>query len=318
MLVLEKDFLSLEEVSLYFNKNGFDLDLTMEIDYWKICEIVGDLVKENKLRVVIYYDGQARLISLEKLSHGNNPGDEVKTANIQGYFQSKSLIKSFGNSAGISQNFSYEAFKIFEFPSIYEFDQTAFTYFLLDNEKVHSRDLRFVKADLDMFFSNQPHEVEKELQARLDLVISLSQDQQDEITSLTTQLNNALDIIEKNNEVDRLSDDVVVTDKELQIYDWQKMNQYTYPPELHLAMMIWEKSYILNEIENRHITDHSQRFDIIAGKIGLNKVAHGEALIGRLRKITNPQINKQKSDIKKLKSIKVLNIKDLGNNNPQG
>lgn len=102
------------------------------------------------------------------------------------------------------------------------------------------------------------------------------------------------------------------------LYDWQAMNQYTYPPELHLAMMIWEKIYILNEIGNQHITDHSQRFNIIARKVGLDKAIHGEALINRLGKITNPQSNKPKNDVKNLKVIKELNIKDLDNSNPQG
>lgn len=106
------------------------------------------------------------------------------------------------------------------------------------------------------------------------------------------------------------------TDKYL--YNWQGMNQYTYPPELHLAMIIWRKIYVLNEIENRHITDHSQRFNIIAEKIGLDKGIHGTALISRLGKITNPQINKQKGDIENLKVIKELNIKDLDDSNPQG
>lgn len=105
------------------------------------------------------------------------------------------------------------------------------------------------------------------------------------------------------------------TDKHL--YDWQAMNQYNYPPELHLAILIWEKSYILNEISNLYITDHSQRFNIIAEKIGLDKAIHGGALISRLSKITNPQINKQKGDIENLKIIKELNIKDLDNSNPQ-
>lgn len=102
------------------------------------------------------------------------------------------------------------------------------------------------------------------------------------------------------------------------LYDWQAMNQYNYPPKLHLAMIIWEKIYILNEIGNQHITDHSQRFNIIARKVGLDKAIHGEALINRLGKITNPQSNKPKNDVKNLKVIKELNIKDLDNSNPQG
>ena len=120
-------------------------------------------------------------------------------------------------------------------------------------------------------------------------------------------------IIQQEEDINRLSDELSKQANELtdeHLYDWQAMNQYTYPPELHLAITIWKKSYILNEIDNRHITDHSQRFDIIAKKIGLDKTIHGGALISRLSKITNPQINKQKGDIENLKAIKGLNIKD--------
>lgn len=122
------------------------------------------------------------------------------------------------------------------------------------------------------------------------------------------------DIKKLNNQLKEQADKP--TDKHL--YDWQAMNEYTYPPELHLAMMIWEKAYILNEIDNQHMTDHSQRFDIIARKVGLDKAIHGGALVSRLSKITNPQINKPKNDVKNLKVIKELYIKDLDNDNPQG
>lgn len=317
MLFLEKEFLSLEEVSLYFNKNGFNFHLIVENDYWQISEIISDLVKENKLRVVIYYDGQTRLEPLKKLSHEKNQNDEVKTANIQGYFQSKSLIKSFESNAGISTDFSYEAFRIFEFQSMYQYDPTKFKHFLIDNKKVHSSDLRFIKSDLDIFFDNQPYQLEKKLQARLELGRKLFQEQRNQVASLTIQLNDALNIIKKNNEVNCSLDDLIVTDKKSQSYDWQTMNSYTYPPELHLAMIIWEKIYILNEIDNKYVTDHSQRFNIIAGKLGLDKAIHGEALINRLSKITNPQSNKPKNDVENLKVIKDLNIKDLDDGNPQ-
>ena len=105
--------------------------------------------------------------------------------------------------------------------------------------------------------------------------------------------------------------------KPTHFYDWQGMSQYDYPPELHLALIIWEKTYILNEINNPHIKDHSDRFNIIAGKVGLDKTIHGAALIGRLSKITNPQINKQTKDVNNFKIIKGLNIKDLDDGNPQ-
>ncbi|MGP4865041.1 hypothetical protein ACTXGK_12700 [Psychrobacter sp. T6-5] len=105
--------------------------------------------------------------------------------------------------------------------------------------------------------------------------------------------------------------------KSTQLYDWQGMSQYNYPPELHLALMIWEKSYILNEIDNPHMKDHSQRFNTIAEKMGLNQTIHGAALFNRLSKITNPQINKQKNDVEKFIEIKGLYIKDLTEGNPQ-
>lgn len=102
------------------------------------------------------------------------------------------------------------------------------------------------------------------------------------------------------------------------LYDWQAMNKYIYPPELHLAIIIWEKSYISKEISNEYMTDHSQRFNTIAKKIGLDENIHSGSLFSRLSKITNPQTNKQKGDIENLKSIKGLNIKDLDDSNPQG
>jgi len=151
----------------------------------------------------------------------------------------------------------------------------------------------------------------KKLINRLDNAKEVFKGQKSEIDRLTEQVEQ-LEV--KINEL--IVDADIPNDKHL--YDWQAMNQYNYPPELHLAILIWEKSYILNEISNRHITDHSQRFNIIAEKIGLDKAIHGGALISRLSKITNPQINKQKSDIENLKIIKELNIKDLDNSNPKG
>ena len=305
MLVLEKEFLSLEEVSLYFNENGFNFDLIVESDYWQISEIISDLVKENKLRVVIYYDGQTRLEPLKKLSREKNQDDEVKTAHIQGYFQSKSLIKSFGNNAGISTDFSYEAFKIFEFQSIYKCDPTAFTHFLIDNKKVHSNDLRFIKADLDIFFNNQPYQSDKKLQASLELGRRLFQEQRDIVTSLTTQLADALTIIEKNKskDLDSSLDSRLDIDEHSQSYDWQNMNEYTYPPELHLAIEIWEKYYKTDASKNITQFD-TGRFNSIAIKINLKD----GNLKDRIRTILTPLESKIKAPslIKSLKAIDMI------------
>lgn len=168
-------------------------------------------------------------------------------------------------------------------------------------------------AELDNIWNDNSFALEKEnkeLSNRLNKAKEVFKEQKIEIDRLTKQV--------KQSEVkinELIVDADIPNDKHL--YDWQAMNQYTYPPELHLAMMIWEKIYILNEIDNQHITDHSQRFNIIARKVGLDKAIHGEALINRLGKITNPQSNKPKNDVKNLKVIKKLNIKDLDNSNPQ-
>ncbi len=92
-------------------------------------------------------------------------------------------------------------------------------------------------------------------------------------------------------------------------YDWQSMNEYQYPPELHLAIMIWKKIYIDREIQNNHIDNHSDRFNAICKKIGVNKDNVSKAMIERLQTITTPQTNKTKKDIAKLKTIKALYLK---------
>ena len=97
-------------------------------------------------------------------------------------------------------------------------------------------------------------------------------------------------------------------------FDWQPIDEYKYPPELNLALIIWNKAYLTDDIKNAHITDHSAKFDLIASRIGLNKNTHGGALIDRLKKITTPQIKKQGADIEKLRTIEGLNIKG---GNPQ-
>ena len=86
-------------------------------------------------------------------------------------------------------------------------------------------------------------------------------------------------------------------------YDWQSMTPHTYPPELHIAMIMWERMYISDEITSQHLNRHSDRFRNIATKIGLTKESVSVALIDRLKKITTPQDKKQSADFKKLKSI---------------
>lgn len=53
--------------------------------------------------------------------------------------------------------------------------------------------------------------------------------------------------------------------------DWQSIggNENIYPPELHLALMIWQRIYLDNELKNKHLNHHSDKFKVIANKMNL-------------------------------------------------
>lgn len=315
MFLLNKEFLSLDEVCSYLNRNKFNFDLSEEADYYQLSSMVSDLVKEDKLKVTIYYGGIVQIEHNREASSVNIQTEDVVREYAEGYFESKTLTRALNNSSGISSEFYYKPFKLSDFQSVHKYNTLSYNYSLVDLGRIYSNDLRFLKSDLDNIYNNEDDNSQK-----LELARKLFKEQRDEIKVLKSQLADALAIIEINKSDDLNSplDKILNTDEHSQGFDWHNMDEYIYPPELHLAIMIWEKAYILNEINNQHITDHSQRFNIIAGNIGLDKVIHGGALISRLSKITNPQINKQKDDIKKLKIIKGLNIKSLGDSNPQG
>lgn len=109
-----------------------------------------------------------------------------------------------------------------------------------------------------------------------------------------------------------------VVDNSSYIYNWENANQYTYPPELHLALILWEKIYISEKTSNLHINKHSDRFNLASNKIGLDPKIYGAAIIDRLKTVTNPQKNKPKKEIENFSKIKMLDIKDLNQGNPQG
>jgi len=167
------------------------------------------------------------------------------------------------------------------------------------------------------------------LNDRLNKAVAIFKDLNEKVDQLTDQLE---DLIAEKKKIEDTRDhseielekvntklsDMIANKTEPQAFNWQAMTSFTYPPELHLAIIIWEKNYILNEINNPHMKDHSQRFSIITKNLGLDETILSAALIDRLSKITNPQINKQKNDIDNLKSIKGLNIKDLDDSNPKG
>lgn len=75
--------------------------------------------------------------------------------------------------------------------------------------------------------------------------------------------------------------------------DWQNMSEHIYPPELHLAMMIWRRIYVDNELKDSHITSHGGKFKVIAKKLGLNP---DNTLGRRVAMLINTAHSKNKQD----------------------
>lgn len=64
--------------------------------------------------------------------------------------------------------------------------------------------------------------------------------------------------------------DKPANESKLQSIEWENMSEHIYPPELHLAMMIWQRIYWDNELKDSHITSHNGKYEVIANKINLN------------------------------------------------
>lgn len=89
--------------------------------------------------------------------------------------------------------------------------------------------------------------------------------------------------------------------------DWQSIgkNENIYPPELHLALMIWQRIYVDNELKEKHIPSHNGKASAIARKIGLNPKS---TLFNRVAMIINTakSKNEQASLAEPLRAIEQL------------
>ena len=94
------------------------------------------------------------------------------------------------------------------------------------------------------------------------------------------------------------------------IFDWQSMDKHTYPPELHLAMQLWQAYYEYDFPKN--VTEFSDRLSIVARQLG---IATSGNLYDRLKTLLNPLNQKQSSpallDI--LKAIPAIDTDKLDN-----
>lgn len=147
----------------------------------------------------------------------------------------------------------------------------------------------------DMHPVNTPDEMIKRIQGLLKVIkrkdskiLELEQqtnapaNAQAEIDKLKEQLDKA------NNELAAAK--TTTTDQPL---DWQNMSEHVYPPELHLALMIWQRIYVDNELKDSHITSHGGKFKVIAKRLGLNP---DNTLGKRVAMLINTAHSKNKQD----------------------
>lgn len=99
-------------------------------------------------------------------------------------------------------------------------------------------------------------------------------------------------------------------------FDWYNLDRAVYPPELHLAWVIWQRIYQDNESLRLRLNSHNSRFEVIAGKLGLDP---SSALGKRINRATNPAAMKmgQYALAKQLYDIKTLNMPALLTKNPK-
>lgn len=90
-------------------------------------------------------------------------------------------------------------------------------------------------------------------------------------------------------------------------FDWYNLDRAVYPPELHLALVLWQQMYQNNKIQNTHHNSHNSRFEVVAKSLGLNPKG---SLGNRLNTVTNPVRSKmgQYALAKQLWDIKILNV----------
>lgn len=156
---------------------------------------------------------------------------------------------------------------------------------LKESYQIYSNDFSFHE---DTHPVNTPDEMIKRIQGLLNVI----KKKDNKIFELEQQTNTPA---HAQAEVDELKEQLSKASAELaaakttttdQPLDWQNMSEHVYPPELHLAMMIWQRIYADGELKESHphITSHAGKFELIAKRMNLDPTRE---LGKRIEKITN-------------------------------
>lgn len=163
---------------------------------------------------------------------------------------------------------------------------------LKESYQIYSNDFSFHE---DTHPVNTPDEMIKRIQGLLNVI----KKKDNKIFELEQQTNTPANA---QAEIDKLKEQLNKANTELaaakttttdQPLDWQNMSEHVYPPELHLALMIWQRIYVDNELKDSHITSHGGKFKVIAKRLGLNP---DNTLGKRVAMLINTAHSKNKQD----------------------
>jgi len=175
---------------------------------------------------------------------------------------------------------------------------------LKESYQIYSNNFSFHE---DMHPVNTPDEMIKRIQGLLKVI----KRKDSKILELEKQTNapahTQAEIDELKEQLNKANAELVTakTATTAQPFDWQNMSEHIYPPELHLAIMIWQRIYVDNELKEKHIPSHNGKASAIARKIGLNPKS---TLFNRVAMIINTakSKNEQASLAEPLRAIEQL------------
>ena len=165
---------------------------------------------------------------------------------------------------------------------------------LKESYQIYSNDFSFHE---DTHPVNTPDEMIKRIQGLLKVI----KRKDSKILELEQQTNAPA---HAQAEIDELKEQLSKASAELaaaktattaQPIDWQSIgkDEHIYPPELHLALMIWQRIYVENELKEKHIPSHNGKVSAIARKMGLNP---DNTLGRRVAMLINTAHSKNKQD----------------------
>lgn len=324
-MILPKDYLSIHDVGEYlYNNHGYDYDPEIPDSYSRLCGDIFDLVLQDKLDIVFRYTGEIEshidiYTDIEDMQTNEvspiNVDSLVTPIEASGFFyfnnnkylrevliekQSLGLpLKGFFTPVDNSYILSILQNDLFisKYKEDYEIRQA---YFIDTSDHLRVQDLFIPIESLNTLFNIQmDNDSENYLKNQVT-------EQELEIQQLNEKLSEAkrqIDELKRRIE----SNDELLISSNAKAFDWHSMNEYTYPPELHLAIEIWKELYTDDQF-NIGSKFNTPKFNAITNRIGpLDK-----NLRKRLRTILTPINSKNSAPTlyNNLKNIKILNINE--------